>query len=661
MVCTGIGAAAYGLLAAVTFWEWGLALGHGQVSLLITMAVCAAGLLLARFGRPWEGAVLGVAAVWFKTHFSLLTTTIFPDPALFGTAALVVGAALALRPRQSVVVAASSLVVSSTLIVLSAPVRASGVTPTVTYWLIAHAISTMAIWALVILGHRILRQTAAEVSEKERDLRETIDRAPDGILIVDGAQVVQVMNPAAESVLGLTTGECLGCDVAEVLRRADTAVQPTSSVDLHTSGEHARHWTITRRGGQRAEIEITWRVMQAGRRQFLLRDVSERMRAEENRRDMELQLAHAQRLEAVGQLAGGIAHDFNNILTIVGASAEVLRLELGQHREVPLLDDILAAQERGAALTRQLLAFARREVVQQRVFDLGEQVGLLQRLLQRVGGEQLRLSCDVQPACTILADVGQVEQALVNLVSNARDAMPQGGRCVVAVRRVTDDSGDPWVRLSVTDEGAGMDAATRSRAFEPFFTTKPRGRGTGLGLSAVHGMVLQSGGHADIVSERGKGTSVILDFPVAEAVAQSPTAADPALQPSVGGTVLVAEDDDGTRGAVARILSQRGYEVLQASDGDEAMRLVSARTTRIDLLLTDVMMPGATGPQLAEQLRTRQPALPVIFMSGYPEDALAAVPGLVLESDFLAKPFTSVALSNRVSAKLRAAATTGAE
>ncbi|MDZ7632526.1 MAG: response regulator [Gemmatimonadaceae bacterium] len=406
----------------------------------------------------------------------------------------------------------------------------------------------------------------------------------------------------------------------------------------------------------RVELEITWRAMDGGRRQLVLRDVSERMQAERVRREMELQLSHSQRLEAVGQLAGGIAHDFNNILTIVGTSAEVLRLELRDDGGHPLLDEILAAQERGAMLTRQLLAFARREVVQPRVFDLSQQVLTLRRLLQRVAGEQTKISCDVEPGCRIRADVGQMEQALVNLVGNARDAMPDGGTCTLSVVRMTNDDGETWVRLRVRDVGVGMDDATRGRAFEPFFTTKPRGRGTGLGLSAVHGMVLQSGGRADIESTLGLGTTVILEFPFADAPASVPEERPEPVQGVSGGTILVAEDDDGTRASVARILKRQGYRVLLAPDGLQALRMAETHAGQFDLLVTDVMMPGLTGPKLAARLQTIAPGVPVLYMSGYPEDALSEVAGLHLETDFIAKPFTSAQLARRVSDKLAAAA-----
>ena len=511
-----------------------------------------------------------------------------------------------------------------------------------------------AAWSLVTLGFSIVDRAFIAVLRKERELAETINRAPDSILVIDSAELLQVMNPAAEGVLGLRESACIGRPIGEILTQASARADARNPLAFRDSGEQPCAWSVTRHDGSAIELEITWRTMDEGRRQFVLRDVSERLRAEHVRRDMELQLAHAQRLEAVGQLAGGIAHDFNNILTIVGASAEVLRAELQDDRLTPLLDDVIAAQERGATLTRQLLAFARREVVHPRVFDLSEHVVSLERLLQRVAGEQTRVVCSVEPDCRIRADLGQVEQALVNLVTNARDAMPNGGTCTLTVVRMQNDDGETWVRLRVSDERVGMDAATSARAFEPFFTTKPRGRGTGLGLAAVHGMVMQSGGRADFVSQPGRGSTIVLEFPFASAEPTARPTLPPVEHVPGGGTILVAEDDAGTRAPVARMLQRLGYQVLLAPDGLQALQLAEENLGRIDLLLTDVMMPGLSGPQLAARPHRQSPEIPVVFMSGYPEDALAEVQGLHLETDFVAKPFTSALLARRVSEKLGA-------
>jgi PAS domain S-box-containing protein len=620
--------------------------------LLVAMIGCLCGGGLALRGHHFVGGVVGLAAVWCEVHHSLLTATDFPSPGLLATSVLLVAAILLYRPRHAVLVSVACIGLAWPAVLLSPAVQATGITPVVIDWLTVHAAVTLAVGGLVAVALSTVDHAFAEVLSKEQALSETINKAPDGILVLDADSVVQVANPAAEALLGLHGDACRGLPIADVIRAAGTEQSAESHPSAANTDERPRTWVLQRADGHRVELEVTWRTMDAGRRQLVLRDISERSRAEEARRELEGQLAHAQRLEAVGQLAGGIAHDFNNILTIVGASAEVLRADLHDDRYAPLLDEILAAQERGATLTRQLLAFARREVVQPTVFDLSAQVLTLRPLLQRLAGEQVRILCDVEPECRIRADVGQLEQALVNLVSNACDAMPNGGACRLSVVRMTNDDGQIWVRLRVTDAGLGMDAATQARAFEPFFTTKSRGRGTGLGLASVHGMAIQSGGRADIESRLGRGTTVVLEFPFATAPVTEPEVDTTAERPGHGATILVAEDDDGTRATVARMLARLGHTVLLAPDGHQALRLAQQHAGHIDLLLTDVMMPGMSGPQLAAQLKQRALTLPVLYMSGYPEDALSEADGLRLETDFVAKPFTSAVLARKISDKL---------
>ncbi len=654
MIGATIGALAYTALAIVNFRAWGWDPARFQLALVLAGLGCALGGVLAARNRVFVGGLLCLVCVRCEVHLSIVTSQQFPSPSMLATSTLLVAGALLLLPRHSMLLAAGSILITWPLVILSPAVRASGVTSTVIYWLTAHAVVMIGVWALVSLGFSIVDEAFAVVVRKERELAETINRSPDGILVIDAGERLQVINPAAERALGLSQHQCLGRSLSDILHDVAARGDVRGPVSDHNSAERPYLWSVPHRDGRQLEREVSWRTMDEGRRQLVLRDVSERVRAEDARRDMELRLAHAQRLEAVGQLAGGIAHDFNNILTIVGASAELLRAEARDATAAGLLDEIAAAQDRGATLTRQLLAFARRDMVQLRVFDLSQQVLTLQRLLQRVAGERTRICCDVEPDCRLRADVGQVEQALVNLVTNARDAMPEGGTCTLSVARQLTDDGESWVQLRVRDEGVGMDTATSLRAFEPFFTTKPRGRGTGLGLASVHGMMMQSGGKAEIDSALGSGTTVLLAFPFANeapTVAQLPTGTDTVAG---GGTILVAEDDDGTRATVARILKRLGHQVLLAPDGLQALRMAEANLGRIDLLLTDVMMPGLTGPQLAARLHQQAPEIPVVFMSGYPEDALAEVKGLHLETDFVAKPFTSSVLARRVSEKLGA-------
>jgi len=655
----GIGALAYAALLAVELAPWRADPERESLAMIITMIGCLSGAALAFRGQVFAGGVIGLFAVWCEVHFSLLTAREFPSPSLLGTAVVLVAAKLLLRPRHSAIFAISTIALTWPLVLASPVVDTTGITMPVINWLTVHTIAMLAVWALVTVGFLIVDRAFVGVLRKERALFEMIDKAPDGILVLDANNIVQVVNPAAAALLGLPATECITQQIGDVVRAAGAGELAETQSATSGTDECPRTWALCHADGRRVELEVTWRTMDAGRRQLVLRDVSERVRAEETRREMEVQLAHAQRLEAVGQLAGGIAHDFNNILTIVGASAEMLRAELADERHAPLLDEILAAQERGATLTRQLLAFARREVVQPKVFDLSAQVDTLRRLLQRLAGEQVRILCDSEPGCRIRADVGQLEQSLVNLVSNARDAMPEGGTCRISVVRMTNDDGKVWVRLRVADDGKGMDAATQARVFEPFFTTKPRGRGTGLGLSAVHGMVTQSGGRVDVESRLGRGTTVVLEFPFADAAVTAAVVRAPAVRQGAGATILIAEDDDGTRTVVARMLERIGHTVLLAPDGQQALRLAELHAGSIDLLLTDVMMPGMSGPQLVIQLRQRGLTVPVLYMSGYPEGALEEAAGFRLETDFIAKPFSSIVLGRKIAEKLGRTAVKG--
>ncbi|HYW49439.1 MAG TPA: PAS domain-containing protein, partial [Gemmatimonadaceae bacterium] len=438
-----------------------------QVPLFVAAALCLWAARLAGRGKVREGGIAAIAAVWTQVHFAMLVATTFPAPGLLATPVLLLCGGLILLPRHSSLLALVSSVSAWPFVMLSPAVQAKGLTPLIGYWLAVHSVICLGTWGLVRLGFSIVDRAFDEVVHKERALAETIDRAPDGILVLDGAGVVQVANPAALKLLGLPADEFIGRPLADVLRGASVSDLPDDLPTPADTGECPRTWRFERAAGGHVTLEITWRAMDSGRRQLVLRDLSERVLAEQARHDMEARMAHAQRLEAIGQLAGGIAHDFNNILTIVGASTEVLRIELADEQYAPLIDEILAARDRGALLTRQLLAFARREVVNPRVFDLSEQVLALRRLLQRVAGEQTRIVCNVEPDCRINADLGQLEQSLVNLVTNARDAMPEGGTCTISVVRMTNDDATEWVRLRVTDEGSGMDPDTRTRAFEP--------------------------------------------------------------------------------------------------------------------------------------------------------------------------------------------------
>jgi two-component system, cell cycle sensor histidine kinase and response regulator CckA len=399
----------------------------------------------------------------------------------------------------------------------------------------------------------------------------------------------------------------------------------------------------------------------------VIRHSMERKGAAAALRRSEAQLRQSQKMEAVGSLAGGIAHDFNNLLSVILSYSELLAhgLKVGDPMRADLLD-INEAGLRAADLTRQLLAFSRQQVLQPKVVDLNVVFSGTENMLRRMLGEDVEFSWLPATALPmIMADPGQMEQIIMNLAVNARDAMPRGGRLTIATASVQLGAADaaehpgvkagPHVMLTVADTGVGMDDATRVRAFEPFFTTKPLGKGTGLGLSTVFGIVQQSGGAIWARSELGKGAVFTIYFPVTEASAlpvSLPPAAPESYSLRGSETVLVVEDEERVRILTRTILRKYGYEVLEAQSGGDALIVCEQHPAAIDLLLTDVVLPRISGPQLAARLAATRPNMKVLYMSGYTGAAAQQdVPGSV--TPFLQKPITPEALVRRVREALR--------
>ena len=395
-----------------------------------------------------------------------------------------------------------------------------------------------------------------------------------------------------------------------------------------------------------------------------LRDLYEKQQALQteidNRQGLEERFRQVQKMEAVGRLAGGVTHDFNNLLTVIIGTSELILAEFQQDPSTRgLIEEVRRAGERAAALTRQLLAFSRKQVLAPVVLNLNAVVIDMERMLNRTLGEDIQLSLAMDPAPRLVkADRGQMEQILMNLVFNARDAMPDGGKLFIETRNV--DLGDtdvqvraeihhgPYSLLTVTDSGSGMDAHTMAHLFEPFFTTKGVGKGTGLGLTTVYGIVKQCGGYIYVDSAPGRGTTFTIYLPQAEETLAEGWKPENDTTLARGGTetILLVEDERAVRSLARRVLQARGYTVLEAENGDEAFFLCEQYAWPVHLVLTDVILPGMTGRRVADRLRLLRPSLKLLFMSGYADDALSHHG--VLDAALLQKPFTPSGLARKV-------------
>lgn len=416
--------------------------------------------------------------------------------------------------------------------------------------------------------------------------------------------------------------------------------------------------------GEIRTVEVHSSPVQVGGRLLLfsiIHDITERKRAEAEKQKLQDQLNQAMKMEAVGRLAGGVAHDFNNLLTAIIGNVSLTLMKLPPSDPIAdMLAEANKAADRAATLTRQLLAFSRKQIIEPKVLNLNELIRDLHSLLVRVIREDIEIQhVPGDDLGSVKVDVGQFQQVLVNLMVNARDAMPNGGRIVIETSNVDLDeeycSAHPYVEagrfvmLAVSDTGFGMSEEVRSHIFEPFFTTKTKGSGTGLGLATTYGAVKQSGGSIEVYSEVGKGTTFQIYLPRVEGETSKPVGEDasPAL-PRGTGTVLLVEDEDVVRDMCVRVLEQLGYQVLQAANGREAIALCEGRRERIDLLLTDVVMPGMNGRELATRLIPDHPEMKVLFASGYAEDVIVRHGVLDDEVSFIGKPYAPSTLAKKI-------------
>ena len=479
--------------------------------------------------------------------------------------------------------------------------------------------------------------------------RQLFERSPLPMWVYDTASLgFLAVNDAAIRRYGYTRAEFLARTLAD-LRPVEDHAQLRE--DVARREDATRIWRHVTKHGEVLAVEITAHDLDfEGRRARLVlaNDVTERQRLED-------QLRQSQKMEAVGRLAGGIAHDFNNILSVILSYSEVLveSLPAGELRED--IDQIRSAGQRGAALTRQLLMFNRQQLVEPRVLELNDVLADMTRMLQRLLRADIELAVHPAPELGVIhADQGSIEQVVMNLVVNAGDAMPSGGRLVLATanveidRRTADDhrgvAPGRYVLLEVSDTGTGIDPAIMAQIFEPFFTTKEPGRGTGLGLSVVFGIVQQVSGHIEVDSEPGRGSTFRIYLPRVDAIAAPPSG--PPRPRSLYGTetVLLVEDDRQVREVALAILRRHGYTVLAACDGDDAVRSCEAHRHEIHLLLTDMVMPGITGRELARRLVPLRPGMKVLCMSGYNDVVDTGEGELEAGIAYLQKPFTAEAL-----------------
>jgi PAS domain S-box-containing protein len=516
--------------------------------------------------------------------------------------------------------------------------------------------------ALEMRNSRAERAAAeAALRTNEQRFRALVEHSWDAIALFGPDGAILYGSPATTRILGYDLSEFVGRNALEMIHDddRDTVVGRLTEAMANPGGRVDVAARVRHKDG-------SWRYLE-GVLTNLLDDPSvgaivNNYRDATERRSLEQQVIQAQKMEAVGRLAGGVAHDFNNILTAIGGYTDLLLADLpldDPRRED--VDEIHRAADRAAALTQQLLAFSRRQVLQPKVIDLNALVSNVEKLLRRLLGEDVLLATALAgDVGRVRADPGQLEQVIVNLAVNARDAMPTGGRLTIETSNVDLDAAyaaehrsvvpGPYVVIAVSDTGTGMSADVQSHMFEPFFTTKEVGKGTGLGLATAYGIVKQSGGSIWVYSELGHGTTIKVYLPRVDEPAEPLGSSAPVDATSLRGTetILLVEDEPSVRAVARQILARQGYVILEAPDGQTALAMVDGGGPSVDLVLTDVVMPGMSGRGLADQLATRCPGLRVLFMSGYTDDAIVRhgmlEPGLA----YLQKPFRPDALVRKV-------------
>ena len=501
------------------------------------------------------------------------------------------------------------------------------------------------------------RRTSQQIGEYRGQLASIVDSSDDAIIGKDLDGRITAWNRGAERIYGYAAEEMIGKNVS-LLAPGDRPDEIPKILERIRGGESVEHFDSVRiaKDGRRLDVSMSVSpIREAGGRVIgasaIARDITAQKRGEEH-------LRQAQKMEAIGRLAGGMAHDFNNILGIINACTELLRTRIDSTSDIgQYVSNMRKAVDRGASLTRQLLAFSRKNVVQPQVLDLNERLKDVSKLLRPLMGEDVEIVISPRPDAAIVeADPGLLDQVVLNLAVNARDAMPNGGKFILETSKVKTDeifsqmnkplSAGDYVMLAVSDTGVGMDPGTVSRIFEPFFTTKEVGKGTGLGLAMVYGIVQQAGGHIWVYSEPRRGTTFKIYLPSAEHKlgTEAKMEEEAPIPRREGVTVLLVEDDELMRQLTRQLLEEHGYRILEAKDGQDALAIASSLSGRIDVLLTDVVMRGVSGPELVSRLNGSRPSMKTVYMSGYTGELIGqndiATQGIPL----LEKPFTRTGL-----------------
>ncbi len=512
------------------------------------------------------------------------------------------------------------------------------------------------------VNEELYQRTVEQLGESRSRLASIVDSSEDAIIGKGLDGIITSWNKGAERIYGYTPEEVVGKHIS-LLAPSDRPGEIPEILQKIARGEGVEHHESVRvtKDGRHLNVSISVSPLRDAKGEIIgasaiARDITAQKRAEG-------QLHQSQKMEAIGRLAGGVAHDFNNILGIINACSEFLRDRIDPAAEPSLyIENIKKATERGSSLTRQLLAFSRTPAIQPRILDLNERLKEISKLLQPLLGDDVEILLVSRSASAVIeADPGQLDQVVVNLAVNARDAMPRGGKFILETSAVKFDEGlaeqdqplaaGRYVLLAVSDTGSGMDEATVSRVFEPFFTTKELGKGTGLGLSTVYGIVKQSAGHILVYSEPGHGTTFKIYLPNADhkiGLGSKPEEVESISAQQQGATILLVEDDEIMRSLTRQLLQEHGYTVVEADDGKSALKLVESHPDPIDLLLTDVAMRHMSGPELVERLSASHPNLKIVYMSGYTGALIAEQEVLKRGANFLEKPFTRTTLLNTI-------------